>query len=75
MADPDNRIVQYESLNWLGKTVFLAGATTSLASRLVDAVLERAADIVVETEKAFHDGLDPNVDDAVILDETDDRAA
>ena len=69
MSDRNDRIVRFEQLNLLGKSVFLAGAAVRVTANLIDTALVRAADIVVEAEKAFQQGLDPNVEDAKILDE------
>ncbi|MEM9665795.1 MAG: hypothetical protein AAF970_12720 [Bacteroidota bacterium] len=67
----ERRIVRFTDLNWLGKAAFLAGATVRLTASAIDATLERVADIAVEAEAAFRDELDPNVEDANILEERD----
>lgn len=69
MPDRDDRPVRFYDLNWLGKTVFLGGTAVRLTANLIDRSLERAADIVVESERAFKQGRDPNIEDAKILDE------
>ena len=72
MAAPDDdRIVEYERLNLLGKAVFLTGSAVRTTASLIDKALEHAADAVVEVEAAFKEGLDPNVEDAKILQEWD----
>ena len=75
MPDSDRRIVRFDQLNLLGKTVYLTGAAVRFAADLIDTTLEKAADLVVEAERAFKEGLDPNVEDAKILEEYDDREA
>ena len=72
MTDRNDRLVRFEQLNLLGKSVFLAGAAVRVTANLIDVTLGRAADIVVEAEKAFQQGLDPNVEDAKILEERED---
>lgn len=66
--DPQ-RDFEFDDLNGLGKAVFLTGAFVRGASRLLEGALHRAADIAVESERAFREGLDPNVDEAKILEE------
>lgn len=65
----DRRIDRFEDLSPLGRIVFLGGAAARGATRLLDTAIERAADLYVDAEKAFKQGLDPNVEDAKILDE------
>ncbi len=69
MDERETRIVEYERLNLLGKAVFLSGAAARLAANLIEGAVDRAADIVLEAERAFRQGRDPNVDDAKILEE------
>ena len=69
----DRRIIEFERLNPLGKAVFLTGAAVRTTASLIDKTLERAADILIETERAFKEGRDPNVDDAKILEEHDEQ--
>lgn len=69
MADDPRRLVRFDDLNWLGKAVFVTGAAVRGAATLLDAALARAADVVVEAERAFKQGRDPNIEDAKILDE------
>ncbi len=69
MSEFDDKIVRFEQLNLLGKTIFLSGAAVHLTAKLIDFALERAVDVVVETEKAFKQGKDSNIEDAKILEE------
>ena len=74
MPDPEERrIIEFEKLNWLGKTVFLAGAAVETTAQLIDKVLEKAVDLALETERAFKEGRDSPVEDAKILGEWEDR--
>jgi hypothetical protein len=72
MPDSEKRIVEFERLNPLGKAVFLGGAVARLLGQSIEFVIERTVDLVVEAEKAFKEGLDPNVEDAKILEEYED---
>lgn len=75
MADRDQeeRIVQFSNLNLLGKAVFVGGAVTRATTHLIERAISATADMVVETEKAFKQGLDPNIEDANIIDENDEE--
>ena len=63
-------LIQFSDLNFLGKAVFLGGMLTRAATHVVDTAIQATADVVVEAQKAFKQGLDPNIEDARILDET-----
>ena len=74
MPDPEERrIIEFEKLNWLGKTIFLAGAAVETTAQLLDKALEKAVDLVLETEHAFKEGRDSPVEDAKILGEWKER--
>lgn len=60
---------EIEQLNWLGRAVYLAGQGVRLTADLIDSVVEVAAEAYVEVERAFKQGLDPQIDDATILEE------
>lgn len=69
MREDEERLVEFEQLNLLGKTVFLGGSAIRLAASAIDLSVRRAADIYVNAERAFRQGRDPNIDDANILEE------
>ncbi len=73
MQEPERRIARFEDLNLLGKAVFAGGAAVRITANLIDKVIDRAVDMVIDVEKAFKEGLDPNVEDAKVLDERIDR--
>ena len=73
MQDREDRIVRFDELNLLGKAVFLGGAAVRATAGLIDMAVERAVDVVLESEKAFKQGLDPNIEDAKILEEREER--
>ena len=68
MNQPKKRI-EYDRLNLFGKAVYVGGATFRFIAEGIDAVVNRAVDMYVDAEKAFKQGLDPNIEDAKILDE------
>jgi len=71
MAEHDDRRVEFSRLNWVGKGVFIAGSAFRVALGLIDATVETVGGIITEAERAFSEGIDPDVDDAKILDEKD----
>lgn len=64
---------RYESLSMVGRAVFLAETGVRAASSLIDKAVHQAADVVAHAEKAFKQGLDPNIEDAKILEERNER--
>ncbi len=72
-AETERRIVAFENLNALGKAVYLGGAGVRLLAGLLDVAIDRAATMVVEAEKAFRQGLDPNIEEARVLEEFEDE--
>ena len=68
MKQPKKKI-DYDRLNLIGKAVYLGGATFRFVSEGIDAVVDRAVDLYLDAEKAFKQGVDPNIEDAKILDE------
>ena len=73
MTDNHNRpLIEFERLNLLGKAAFLGGSAVRIAAGLIDTAVQQAADIYVEAERAFHQGRDPNIEDAKVLRETND---
>lgn len=73
MHESDERIVEYERLNILGKAAFLGGSAVRFTADLIDAAVHRAADVYLEAERAFKQGLDPNIEDAKVIGEHDER--
>lgn len=69
MSESEDRHIEYEELNLLGKAVLIGGVAVRAAAGAIDATVRRAADVYVDAEKAFREGLDPNIDDAKILKE------
>ena len=74
MADPDERrIVRFGDLNVLGKAVFLTGAAIRTTALLIDKALEKTIEVIEDAERAYHEGRDPHVEDAKILQEWDEE--
>ena len=69
MDEPEEGERRIADLNLLGRVVYFAGQSVRVTADLLDSVIKLAADTYVEAEKAFKQGLDPNVDDANIIDE------
>ncbi|MCB0718318.1 MAG: hypothetical protein KDD65_07720 [Bacteroidetes bacterium] len=66
----DNRPkVRLEDPTILGRVVGFGALAARAIGSGVDLFLNTVADIVVDAEKAFKDGMDPNVEDAKIIDE------
>jgi hypothetical protein len=68
MNQPKKRI-DFDRLNLFGKAIYVGGATFRFIAEGIDAVVNRTVDVYLDTEKAFKQGLDPNIEDAKILDE------
>lgn len=64
---------RFEGAGIAGRVGLLAGGAVRLAATAAETVIGRAASIAVEAQTAFRKEMDPNVSDATILDETDDR--
>lgn len=60
----DRPIIRFEHLNGVEKFVFVTGAVASTFTRLLEGLLERTADVIVEAERAFEEGRDPHMDEA-----------
>lgn len=70
MPDSEERqIIEFDQLNWLGKTVFITGLAVNATATLIDVALDKTVDLVLEAERAFKEGLDAPVENAKILDE------
>lgn len=72
--DPTEQwIARFERESAVGKAALLGGSAVRFTAKLIDRTLERAASTVAEAEAAFRRELDPNMEDAKILDEWDER--
>lgn len=73
MAHSDRDRPYFYELNWLGKAVYLGGAALRLSANLIDQTVERASVIIDESRAAYLREVDPNIEDAIILEEREDR--
>jgi hypothetical protein len=76
----DDRRVDFENLNWLGKTVFIGGGKTvfiggtalRLTANLLDKAADRASKIAEDSREAYRREVDPNIEDAKVIEERND---
>ena len=75
MSDPtpSHRRVHFRDLNWLGKSVYVGGALAQLTGTVVKATADRVTRIAEESKRAFDRELDPNMEEAQILEERRER--
>lgn len=73
MNDADRNQPHFYELNWLGKAVYLGGTALRLSANLVDRTIDRASVIVEESKAAYLREVDPNIEDAKIIEEHIDR--
>ena len=57
------------TLNWFGKTVYFGGALLRHTANLIDATTERVSKIAADSKREFERELDPNIQDARIIEE------
>ncbi len=53
---PERPIVRFEHLNPVEKAVYVTGAVATVATTWIERALERAADLIVQAERAFEQG-------------------
>ena len=62
---------KFERAGLLGRVGLLGGGAVRLLAGAIDRGLERAAEIAVESKRAFDRELDPAMSDARVLEESD----
>ena len=67
--DPPRRRVNLSDLNWLGKSVFVGGTVLRLTANLIESTADRVSSIAARSKEAFDRELDPNIEDAQVLNE------
>jgi hypothetical protein len=67
--DPPRRRVNISDLNWLGKSVFVGGAVMRMTANLIDSTAKRVNKIAADSKRAFERELDPNMEEARVLEE------
>lgn len=70
-SDEPRRDVDFRRLNWLGKTVYLGGSALRLTANLIDSAVDRASSIAEESKRAFEREIDPDIEDATVIEERD----
>lgn len=71
--NPESWIERFERAGLMERVGLLGGGAVRLAARAIDGALDRAASVAVEAKEAFQKELDPNVSDARVLEETNER--
>lgn len=66
---PPRRRVNLSDLNWLGKSVYAGGTVLRLTANLIESTADRVSSIAARSKEAFDRELDPNIEEAQILDE------
>lgn len=69
MSDPDNRLVEFNRLNSVGKAVFIAGSAVKTLGALVEVTVDTIGTIWTDAEQAFRKALDDGIEDAKVIDE------
>jgi hypothetical protein len=69
----DREHPHFYELNWLGKAVYLGGTAMRLSANLVDHTVQRATQIMEDSKAAYLREVDPNVEEAKIIEEQIDR--
>lgn len=69
MDNADRNRPPFYELNWFGKAVYLGGTALRLSANLVDRTVERASAIMEESRAAYLREVDPNIEDAKIIEE------
>jgi hypothetical protein len=67
--DSPRRRVNLRDLNWLGKSVFVGGTVLRLTANLIESTADRVSSIAAESKRAFDRELDPNIEDARVIEE------
>jgi hypothetical protein len=67
--DAERWIERFEEEGALGKALLLGGTAVRLTARLIDRSVDRAAATIADAERAFRRELDPNMEEAKILEE------
>lgn len=65
---PDNR-VRFNDLNWFGKSVYAGATMLRFAAKAIDATADRVNQIAEESRDAYLREVDPNIEDAKIIEE------
>ncbi len=69
MSNEENKIVEFDRLNPVGKAIFIAGTAFNTIGTIFDYTVNAIGDVWTMAENAFLEGSSEEIDDAVILDE------
>lgn len=69
----ENWAARYERAGLLGRAKMLGGGAVRLTANLIDRALDRTATLAADAEHAFRREIDPNVSDAKVLEEVEER--
>ena len=72
-APVENWAERFEHAGFLDRVRLLGGGAVRLTANALDAILKRTAQTAVDAEKAFRGELDPNVSDAKVIEEVEER--
>ena len=64
---------KFEHAGLMERARLLGGGAVRLTANALDSVLKRVARTAVDAEKAFLDEFDPNVSDAKVIEEVEER--
>lgn len=67
MPEPDDRLVEFNRLNPVGKAVFIAGSAFKTLGAIVDFTVGAVGTVWTEAEKAFREEVEDGVEDAKII--------
>lgn len=69
----ENWADRFEEADLFGRAKLLGGGAVRVTANAVDFLLKRGAKAVVDAEKAFRGEMDPNVSDAKVIEEVEER--
>ncbi len=76
-AEPDQQVEswveRFENASLFGRAQLLGGGAVRLTANAIDSILKRVARTAVDAEKAFLGELDPNVSDAKVIEEVEEK--
>lgn len=67
--EPPRKRREPGELNWFGKVVYAGGSVLRQTANLVEATAARVSHIADESKKAFDREIDPNIEDARVIEE------
>jgi len=69
MSDDPRRRVNLRDLNWLGKSVFVGATALRFTANLIESTADRVSSIASQSRRAFERELDPNIEEARVIEE------